>query len=1179
MLMKSLFFTGLMALLAVYSNAATTITPTVPAKDGGCYQISNANELYGFAAIVNGDSTTTGSHFACGELTANIVVNEGVLTEDGSLNVADTADFIPWTPIKEYGGVFDGMGHTISGLYVNDENMVDVGLFGNFLPVTKNVEPTIIRNLGIVGSFLKGKTYVGAIVGSLMASNDAKKSYKIENCFNSSRIEGELFAGGIAGYIGGLIKIKGCWNTGTISSGSCVGGIAGEIALSGRTEFFASVENSFNAGKVTGMVAGGIVSDVYENVRLMNCYNLGNVVGRGYAGGIVATFTYNCNSRIVNVYNAGKVENPDANMEEITPYLPNPIVADLYEECTSENTDHLPENAFFLNTSVSNEFLYDTIGVSTSAEMFENGAVAYLLRNYYYEGLNASAWGQRIGTDDYPDFSGSIEGTPTITFASLTLHTYDGDTTSLPQKYVPGYAFRLPPVNRDGYVFRGWFNNEGLTGDSVVFFPETATGEQEFWAKFSRISTVTFETGGGVLKFGYPESYIEGIGAPLPEQVTRVGYIFRGWYASDDFSGSRVREIDTAQTGDKVFYAKWFKKQEPSKDKNGCYVINDANELYGFAAIVNGTDGFEEEKRACAVLAADIVVNEDVIDDEGALNESGVDDFIVWEPIEYFGGEFDGAMHSISGLYYNDTSNVNPRDYIGLFGSLEMTKVDAPVVIKNVGVVGSYFSTYGHIGALVGLISCPTRMYNTEYIIQNSYSTSTVVNTYRYYGRSAGLVGYVGGASNLTIENTYNAGMISALTNYSGGIVGEAENTSDLKIVNSYNVGMVRDRRNSTVHYRLIGGSMLYMEMENCYYLENYGGSSVDGIPATREQFRDGSVVTALHGGLNGGIWGQDVGTDTLPNFSGKVENSAVTVNKVTFHTFDGDTTAYFQNYVSGLKRVLPDTVERMGYHFAGWYADSAFTGSSLKSIDEDATGDKEFFAKWDAVMVKVVWTSNNNKWGVVSGLHEDSLYNYNDTVYANATASEGYVFSYWMYPRNDKDTAVSFVATHDTILNAVFTWASSSSSAPTSSSSINSSSSKTIASSSSVAPKSSSSAGKSSTSAKSSSSKAQSSSSCEGKNCKSSEDFDIAPRVCTGKNCKDALKEYGIAPRFDIGVGSHMIHVYGAAPGKVYALFDAQGKTLEFGRVPSTDFAIAVALPGVYLIRIDRETRKVVVK
>ena len=82
-----------------------------------------------------------------------------------------------------------------------------------------------------------------------------------------------------------------------------------------------------------------------------------------------------------------------------------------------------------------------------------------------------------------------------------------------------------------------------------------------------------------------------------------------------------------------------------------------------------------------------------------------------------------------------------------------MTKVDAPVVIKNVGVVGSYFSTYGHIGALVGLISCPTRMYNTEYIIQNSYSTSTVVNTYRYYGRSAGLVGYVGGASNLTIEN------------------------------------------------------------------------------------------------------------------------------------------------------------------------------------------------------------------------------------------------------------------------------------------------------------------------------------------------------------------------------------------------------------------------------------------
>ena len=74
-------------------------------------------------------------------------------------------------------------------------------------------------------------------------------------------------------------------------------------------------------------------------------------------------------------------------------------------------------------------------------------------------------------------------------------------------------------------------------------------------------------------------------------------------------------------------------------------------------------------------------------------------------------------------------------------------------------------------------------------------------------------------------------------------------------------------------------------------------------------------------------------------------------------------------------------------------------------------------------------------------------------------------------------------------------------------------------------------------------------------------------------------MKEYGVAPRFDIGVESRMIHVYGAAPGKVYALFDAQGKTLEFGRVPSTDFAIAVALPGVYLVRIGRETRKVTVR
>lgn len=1188
--MTRLFFIGWIALLAVCSYAKTTITPATPAKKNDCYQISNADELYGFAAIVNGDSATTGDYFVCGELTADIVVNEGVLTEDDTLNVADTANFVPWTPIKNFGGVFDGKGHTISGLYFNDDNAGSVGLFGTLLVVMKGMDPAVIRNVGIVGSFIRGHANVGAIVGLLMASSDLEKSYVIENCFNSSRIEAETQAGGIAGFMGGLIKIKGCWNSGTIFTTGFAGGIIGEISYSSQGGITASIENSFNTGKVIATYAGGIISDAYERVRLMNCYNLGNVVGRTLAGGIVSIFNYVCDSRIVNVYNAGKVEKLDASSQSAS-LLPKPIVANFTDACINENMDYLPENAFFLDTSVPDMPLSDIIGISISAELFKNGTAAYLLRNYYYEGLDASVWGQRIGTDDYPDFSGSIKGTLSLNLGTLTLHTYDGDTATLPQKYVPGYAFRLPPANRDGHLFRGWFDNEGLTGDSVVFVPKTATGEQEFWAKFEDIYKITLETDGYLLDSGNVIFYIKGQEVVLPDSIKRDGYIFLGWYADEDFSGDRIRTIAATETGNKVFYAKWFKKQMPLQDSEDCYVISNAEELYGFAAIVNGTDGFTEEKRVCAILADDIVVNEGVLNENGTLNETDKERFIPWEPIQNFEGVFDGDMHSISGLYYNDTTYENRSDCVGFFGCLSTWKEDDPVVIKNVGIEDSYFASSGKVGAFVGQVTCSYRSSFCYINIQNSYNTSTVKNAFSN-GRTGGIVGIVGTSTNLTIKNAYNTGLIFSEGSDAGGLVGEIETGSTLKVVNSYNTGKVVGKNSSADNYRLFGTVASDLKVENTYFVEYFSMLPLEGSMATRDQFRDGTVAVALHGGSNGGIWGQNVGADSLPNFSGKVKNSTATAYNLTFRTFEGDTAVYPDKYAAGLERVLPDTAKREGYHFTGWYTDSTFTDSAVTSIDEDATGDKVFYAQWEIVKVSVRWTSNRITWGAVEGVNDNGIYNYGDTVYAEAVPEEGYKFNYWMNDSYSENPVAIFQATADTVIRANFIVkpaSSSSSSKPNSSSSAKSSSSSPKSSSSSVVPKSSSSKGQSSSSAKSSSSnksgnkssssKARSSSSCEGENCKKPENFEFTPRICTGKDCKDALPEYGLMSRFGVTVASHLIHVYGAVPGKVYALFDIQGKALEFGRVATPNFTVKVNLPGVYLLRIGGETRKIAVK
>ena len=105
-----------------------------PEEVNGVYQIANAGQLYWFAAYVNTydyDNATYPNVAANAVLTADITVNEGdVAGCDGT----KAEGWRVWTPIAPntatYAGKFDGQGHTISGLYFNNEEEDYVGIFG-----------------------------------------------------------------------------------------------------------------------------------------------------------------------------------------------------------------------------------------------------------------------------------------------------------------------------------------------------------------------------------------------------------------------------------------------------------------------------------------------------------------------------------------------------------------------------------------------------------------------------------------------------------------------------------------------------------------------------------------------------------------------------------------------------------------------------------------------------------------------------------------------------------------------------------------------------------------------------------------------------------------------------------------------------------------------------------------
>ena len=259
----SIVLTLCMVLMLVPTTAfAEGITPATPQTDtDGVYQIGTAEELYGFAQLVNNGNTS-----ASAVLTADIIVNKGVLKADGTL-ADDTSGFTSWTPIgnnsNRYTGKFDGQGHTISGLYFNDASTNFVGLFGYLYSGGE------IKNVGVIDSYFVGWGQVGGVCGG----ND---DGTITDCYNTGSVSG---SGGNVGGVCGLNErgaITGCYNTGTVSGDDIIGGVCGHNELS-------KITGCYNTGTVSGDDRiGGVCGE--NGGPITGCYiNNGGVYGKNYS--------------------------------------------------------------------------------------------------------------------------------------------------------------------------------------------------------------------------------------------------------------------------------------------------------------------------------------------------------------------------------------------------------------------------------------------------------------------------------------------------------------------------------------------------------------------------------------------------------------------------------------------------------------------------------------------------------------------------------------------------------------------------------------------------------------------------------------------------------------------------------------------------------------------------------
>ena len=149
---------------------------------------------------------------------------------------------VGWSPIgsasRPFKGRFEGWGHTISGLKINNDYYYQ-GLFGY-------IDGGSVSDLKVSGSIKSSEDYVGGICGYL-------KSGEIKGCYNEATVSGASYVGGICGYTEGVVTS--CINTGNITSTKTTGGeeiyIGGIVGYVTNENASCYVRHCYTTGVVT----------------------------------------------------------------------------------------------------------------------------------------------------------------------------------------------------------------------------------------------------------------------------------------------------------------------------------------------------------------------------------------------------------------------------------------------------------------------------------------------------------------------------------------------------------------------------------------------------------------------------------------------------------------------------------------------------------------------------------------------------------------------------------------------------------------------------------------------------------------------------------------------------------------------------------------------------------------
>ena len=456
----------------------------------------------------------------------------------------------------------------------------------------------------------------------------------------------------------------------------------------------------------------------------------------------------------------------------------------------------------------------------------------------------------------------------------------------------------LKDAEKEGYTFKGWYNNAACSGSPVTCIEKGSTGDREFWAKWEAVTySITYHLNGGENDTGNPANYME-IETITLKPAVKTGYDFLGWYDNASYSGSPVTCIEKDSTGNKAFWAKWkivtysisynLDGGKNHVDNPANYTVETATILLKDAEKKGYTFKGWYDNAACSGYPVTHI-------EKGSTGNKA------------FWAKWEIAIYSIS---YNLNGGKNHAD-----NPANYTVETETIWLKDAEKKGYTFEEW-------------CEPFPGGYILWNQIKK--------------------GSTGNKTFQANWKIVTYGITYHLNGG-----ENDTD-----------------NPVNYTIETATIWLKPAEKKGYTFKgwYNNAACSGSPVT-------DIVR---------------GSTGYKEFWAKWE--AVTYS-ITYHLNGGSHSGNPASYNAEMGTITLEDANKANYTFKGWYDNAEFTGSPVTRIVKGSTGNKELWAKWEAISYTITYDLDGGK------NHTDNPANYTietETITLKPAVKKEYIFKGW---------------------------------------------------------------------------------------------------------------------------------------------------------------------------------------